>query len=261
METAFYEPLGEGRYRSTPATEGPWGPGAQHAGPPSALLAGLLEATSPRDDAQVARVTVEILGPVPVAELTATTRVSRPGRSVELVEGSLSAGGREVVRAAAWRVRTAALELPAHPAPTTAGPPPLPGPDARRTPPPAWRGGYLEHVEWRFVRGDFGTPGPSTVWTRLDVEVVAGGAPSPLERVLAVADSGNGVSAVLPIDGWLFINCELSVHLHRLPEGPWVCLDAETTVEPHGVGLAASVLSDERGPVGRGAQALLVGTR
>jgi hypothetical protein len=257
----LYEPLGAGRYRSTPATQGPWDPGAQHAGPPSALIGGLLQVTGARPDAQVVRVTVEILGPVPVAELTATTRVSRPGRSVELVEGSLSAGGREVVRAAAWRMRTASLELPPHPAPATPGPPPLPGPETRLTPPPSWQGGYLDHVEWRFARGSFGTPGPSTVWTRLGVDVVAGAEPSPLERALAVADCGNGVSGVLPIEGWLFINCELTVHLHRLPEGPWVCLDAETTIEPDGVGLAASVLSDERGPVGRGAQALLVGTR
>jgi hypothetical protein len=85
--------------------------------------------------------------------------------------------------------------------------------------------------------------------------------PAPLERVLATADSGNGVSWELDLTRWLFINPELTVHLHREPIGEWICLDAQTTISPSGAGLATSTLSDTTGPCGVGAQSLLVTPR
>jgi hypothetical protein len=91
--------------------------------------------------------------------------------------------------------------------------------------------------------------------------LVEGEQPSPLSRVLALADSGNGASSELDIRAWQFINPELTVHLHREVVGEWVCLDATTTISPGGVGLATSVLSDLKGPIGVGAQSLLVSPR
>jgi hypothetical protein len=85
--------------------------------------------------------------------------------------------------------------------------------------------------------------------------------PGPLERVLAIADSGNGVSRELDIASWHFINPELTVHLHREAAGEWICLDAQTTISPGGTGLATSVLSDLDGPVGVGAQSLFIAPR
>jgi acyl-CoA thioesterase len=76
--------------------------------------------------------------------------------------------------------------------------------------------------------------------------------------VLIAADSGNGVSSALDYRQWIFINPDLTVYLHRSPEGEWVCLDAETTVTARGVGLAASTLHDRRGPIGRGMQSLFI---
>jgi hypothetical protein len=111
------------------------------------------------------------------------------------------------------------------------------------------------------VRGFFATPGPATVWGRMRYPLVEGEEPSPLQRVLVVADSGNGASSELDPRAWWFINPELSVHLHREPVGEWVCLDAVTHVSDGGVGLATSVLADEQGAIGVGAQALLVSPR
>jgi hypothetical protein len=85
--------------------------------------------------------------------------------------------------------------------------------------------------------------------------------PNSLERVLAVADSGNGISWEMDIARWHFINPELTVHLHREAEGEWICLDAQTAISQGGVGLATSVLSDLAGPVGVGAQSLFVAPR
>ena len=259
MDDSFYVPLDAdgSRWRATVHTTGPWDAAFQHGGPPSALLGRALERCERREDTVVARVTVELLGPVPVAELGLRVRVVRPGRSVELVEAALSAAGRDVARASAWRVlRTAAAAVaPRHP-----GPPPLPAGTAplERG---AWVDGYLSAVEWRTVRGRFVEPGPGTAWTRLRHPLVAGEEPSPLQRVLAVADSGNGLSSELDLSRWHFINPELTVHLHREAVGEWICLDASTAISPGGAGLATSVLSDAQGPVGVGAQALLVAPR
>ena len=254
---SFYRDLGEGRFLASRHTTGPWDPASQHAGPPSALLGRAVERTAPRDDVMVARVTVEVLGAVPVGELTVDVRVVRPGRSVELVQATLSAAGRDVARASAWRVRrtegaSVATRLPA--------PPALP-PEADRRDPEGWVEGYVQAMEWRWAAGFFAEPGPATVWGRMRYPLVEGEEPTPLQRALIVADSGNGASSELDPRRWWFINPELTVHLHREPVGEWVCLDAQTTVSEGGVGLATSVLSDTAGPFGVGAQSLLVSPR
>jgi hypothetical protein len=256
---SFYVPLGDDRWRATVHTTGPWDARFQHGGPPSALLGRAVESVQPRDDVMVARMTVEILGPIPVGELRLDAQVARPGRSVELVEAVLSADGRDVARAQAWRVRrTAAAAIP----PQHATAPPLPGAgETVELGTGDWIDGYLSAVEWRFVGGHFTKPGPATAWTRLRVSVVPDEEPSPLQRVLSVADSGNGISSELDVTTWYFINPELTVHLHREPVGEWICLDASTAISPGGVGLATSVLSDVQGPVAVGAQSLLVAPR
>ena len=96
------------------------------------------------------------------------------------------------------------------------------------------------------------------MWFRLRVPVVAGEEPTPLQRVAAAADFGNGVSAALERGRYLFINPDLTITLHRPPAGEWVGLDAVTHAEAHGVGLAESALYDEHGRIGRSVQTLLV---
>ena len=254
--SAFYERDGD-VFVPSELTRGPWDPGAQHAGPPAALLGRAVEA----DGLQVGRITVEILRPVPLAPLTVAHRVVRPGRSVELVEAVLAeAEGerRELARALAWRLQPQAGMEPGDPEP------PPPGPDAGRTVPFFETGqevGYHTAMDFRFVEGAFTEIGPAVVWMRMRAPLVAGEPTSPLARLLVVADAGNGVSATLDYRRFVFINTELTVHLLREPDGEWVCLDAVTRVGAPGLGLAESVLSDERGRIGRGAQTLLVRPR
>ena len=256
VEPAYYLPLGDGRYRATEHTSGPWEPGAQHAGPPSALLGHVLARASKREDMVFGRLSFELLGPVPVAELEVEAAVTRPGRRVEMSEATMRAGGRDVMRARAWRLAGAEADSVAD----GYSPPPLP--DAESDQPARWPdSGYLHSVEWRVAAGSWGEPGPATVWTRMRVALLPGEAPDPLTRVLAVADSGSGVSAVLDLRKWLFINPELTVHCLRPPEGEWICLDAVTTIAGGGAGLTRSTLSDRSGPVAAGAQSLLVQRR
>jgi hypothetical protein len=254
---AYYIPMGDGWFEATEATIGPWGAGHQHAGPPTALLAREIERLPGPDGAILARLTCDILRPIPVANVRVTARVARPGRNVQLVEAELEAGDGAVVIARAWRMLPERTEpLPG----AVPSPPPLP---AEPTPSPrSWGTGvnYLHSIDWHFAEGGF-RPGPAVVWARQRPKLVAGEYPTAAQRLLTLADSGSGVGAVLDPRRWTFINTEITVHLYRPPEGEWFCLEAATTVGAHGVGLAETRLWDQYGPVGRGTQSLLIRAR
>jgi hypothetical protein len=259
MADAFYVPDGE-RFVPTELTRGPWDPGAQHAGPPAALLGRAIERCEPKPDALVGRITFEILGPVPLGPIEVAARVTRGGRSVELIEATLRGPDREAMRASAWRLRTTRVDAAA----AGSGGERPPGPGAGESRPFFPTGesvGYHTAMEYRFVAGGFLEPGPAVVWMRPRHPLVEGERLSPLGHVLIAADSGNGVSAALDYRRYLFINTDLTVHLLRTPATEWVCLDAVTYVEPHGIGLTETVLWDEEGRIGRGAQELLVRAR
>ncbi len=263
MADALFEPLGGDQYLPTIASRGPWSPDALHGGPVAALVAGAAEGLL--EDLFPSRVTVELLRPVPLAPLTVTARALRPGRKVRLVGVEVATeDGTVVTSATVLGIRRGEIHVPE--AFSTAQPPPPPetGQPADRSAIATGDDYEAFHnlgVEHRFVVGTFHEPGPATDWIRLRLPVVAGRAPSPLQRVMGAADFGNGVSHIVDFTKLLFINPDLTVHLHRLPEGEWVCLDAASVYEPHGVGLAQSELWDERGLVGRALQSLLVEDR
>jgi acyl-Coa thioesterase superfamily protein/acyl-CoA thioesterase superfamily protein len=241
-------------------TRGPWDPDSQHAGPPAALLGRAIERCGEAEGKHVGRVTFEVLRPVPISTLTVSARVGRPGRSVELVEASLADDEGEVMRATAWRLKTESVEL--EPAPPDEPPPHGPADGMPRDFfPTGVDVGYHTAMEYRFVTGAFLELGPAVVWMRMRHPLVEGEEPSPLQRVLVAADSGNGVSAALDYHRYLFINTDLTVHLHRGPETEWVCLDAVTRLDSAGVGMSDTELWDERGRVGRAGQTLLVRER
>lgn len=258
---AFYLPDGDGRYVATELTRGPWDEHAQHAGPPSALLGRALDRAGHLEEAQLARVTYEILGPVPLGPLEIATEVVRPGRSVELIEGAIRAGGRDAMRARAWRIRTAAVEAAAAvPEPPTPQPPPAAGDSFDFFPVP-WDAGFHTAMEIAFVSGSFLEPGPATAWLRMRVPLVAGEPTEPRDRVLIASDTGNGIAAPLDYERFVFINTDLTVNLRRLPAGDWVCLDSVAYADRHGIGMSDTRLHDVEGMVGRATQALLISER
>jgi hypothetical protein len=257
----FYRPL-EGpagqRFEATSSTAGPWFADAQHLGPPTALLVRALERLDARPGTQLARLTVEVLGPVPLGEVEVQSEVERPGRAVELLAASMSAGGRPVLRARAWRL---AVGDTAGVAVGQAEPLPPPEAGVARDRPDGWVPGFIEALEWRWLAGGLAAPGPGTVWVRQRVPLVAGEDPSPLQRLCLVADSGNGAGAPLDIRRWLFVNTELTMHLHRPAVGEWMAVRAQTVVGPTGLGTVSGLLYDERGHTGRSAQCLIVRPR
>lgn len=239
---------------------GPWDVNAQHGGAPAALLMREFERQPTADGLEIARVTYELLRPVPLGELTVGAEVIRPGRRVQLLEGSIrTADGTEVVRARALQVRRAHVTEPTEDSFVPDGPaqgrevPPAFNPPKSPTFAP-------EAIEIRFISGAFGG-GPATAWFRLRVPLVEGETPTPLQRLAAAGDFGNGISAVLPWDQYVFINPDLTLYIDRLPAGEWICLDARTIIPADGVGIAESVIYDTHGRVGRAIQALLVGPR
>lgn len=262
--TAFYVSQGTdqpaaGGFLATAATGSPWGSTNQHGGPPAALLTRAVERLDTGDERVVGRFTMEILGPVPVGPLSVTATVVRPGRSVELCEATLydDTRGRAVARAAAWR-------FPVH----SDGPGDLgePLPHTHRDGktherPTSWSGGYLDAVEWRWVKGAVMEPGPGVVWMRSTVPLVETEQMSPVQRLMSCVDSASGVSAELDPGQWNFINTELTVHVLRPPLSDWLCLDAQTILGNGSVGMATSSVYDDHGLVARSAQALLIAKR
>jgi hypothetical protein len=260
MEGAFYRRDGDGTFDSTDNTRGPWDENSQHAGPPAALLARAIAECEPREGMQVARITTEILGPVPIEPLRLEARVVRPGRTVELVEASLSGERGEVMRAQGWRLLRNPLDLPAGLVPDSVPAAPQAGADHGLTH-VGERPGWHASMEFFAVAGGFGEMGPATVWMRPRIALVEGEELGALERVMLAADAGNGISSTLDWGRYIFINTDLSVHLHRLPEGDWVCLDSVTYPEGSGIGMTDTTLYDERGPIGHALQTLVVRER
>jgi hypothetical protein len=261
VSDAFYERDGD-LFRATGLTRGPWDPGAQHAGPPAALLGYALENLPESEGFQVGRVTFEILRSVPIAPVRVQARVARPGRRVQMVEAELcDAEGEVLMRARAWRIRSGEVEVP--PEAIVAPEPPLPPEQGGEVDffPTGDEEGYHSAMEVRFVSGGWLEKGPATVWLRMRQPLVAGEEPTPLQRTLVVADVGNGISASLDFRRFLFINVDLTVQLERMPEGEWICADAVTLPQPTGVGTAESVLYDRQGRIGRGLQTLLISER
>jgi acyl-CoA thioesterase len=254
-DDAFYHPTGPDSFRATVATQGPWDPGFQHGGPPTALLAAAMERHTNAVGMRIARMTVEFLRPVPVGEVTVRVAALRPGRRVQLVEADLLHEGAVVVTARAWQHAEDTGPAPA--ATTTEPAPPLPeaGPVA-----PLWdRFGYGRALEWRPTAGDPGAgKGPAAVWARLRVPLVAGRDTTGLDRLLVLADSTNGVSLELPLTGWLSMPTALTVTVLRPPTGEWVHLDAHTHLAGDGVGLSHGQLCDPGGLVAMATQPLHV---
>jgi hypothetical protein len=259
-EDAFFVPDGA-QLVATAHTRGPWSADHQHAGPPSGLLARAVERAVADDPAfALTRLTVELMAPVPIGALDVATSVLRAGRTVRRIDATLTAEGRPVARATGMAIRTQPLDLPA----VALDAHPVPAPPERGSP---WAFpvfsfdvGYGTAVEARCVGGGYGQ-NPTTVWIRSRVPLVAGEEPTPWQRVMIAADSGNGVAVVLDPTRYTFVNADLTVYLHRPPEGEWVCLHAVTAPEPSGIGLATSRLFDRRGPIGWGLQGLVVQTR
>lgn len=252
----FYLDRGGGRYVATISTRGPWSPVHQHGGPVLALLGQCIEAAA-GDECTVARIVAELLRPVPIAELDASVSVERDGRTARTFTAALHADGKLVARARGLALSHAALEVARGEAT------PFPAPEdcsALVLPIFLEPVGYHTAMELRVAAGEYGS-GHLAAWMRSRVALIDERPLSALGRVLVAADSGNGLSARLDAREFTYPNPEVAVFLQRYPRQEWVLVDARTSLEPTGVGLAEARYWDADGVLGVGAQPLVVRAR
>jgi hypothetical protein len=259
LPEAFFIPTGPMAWAPTRAVIGPWSDQFQHGGPPIALLGRALRLHPCEAPLQLARLTVEFLGPVPVAPCEIEVKVLRPGKRVELLQAQMTVAGRPALLAHAWRLAPQAGSSP--PVRDPYAIPPLP--DAQVT---GFFNGvstfpYGEAMEWRFVRGGFAEPGPALVWGRPRIPLVAGEPLHGIDGLLTMLDSANGVSAENDIRTHTFVPVDLTLNLHREPAGPWFGMDARTMVDATGIGTVTTTVFDTAGPVGRSLHTLFVRPR
>ncbi len=268
MDAALFVAHGDD-WLPTEYSRGPWSPDALHGGPVAALIARAIERVDAPEPVRLARLTIELLRPVPLEPLRVSTELVRPGRKVSTVDAWIHRvdDGQLLAMARAQRIRTSEVdfpdgadddvpELPDAASDTSLWPGGAVPADVDDGASPAFHSHAVEH---RFVHGMVGQPGPSFDWVRMVVPVVPEEAPTGWQRAAATADFTNGLSSVVPFDGRsVFINPDLSVHLWRAPEGEWIGTDAVTRTSGTGIGMAETALWDRAGRIGRGVQSLLL---
>ena len=244
---------------TSPNAAGPWDIRMQHGSAPSALAVWAAEAILTPVPMQVARVTIDLMRPVPLSDLTLETEVEREGRKIQLCAVRLLSEKVLVVGATILKIKTQALKLPADVADL---PVELPGPDLARAEQPDFSTSpFVSGISLRAARGRFGVPGPGAIWYRVDRPLVEGFSVSQAMRAVVAADFCNGTSAALDFREWTFINADLTVSLSRQPVGEWILLDGESLIGPDGAGLATARLADARGYFGRAVQSLVIEKR
>ncbi len=254
MSDSYYElvdaddPVGE-KFAATDLVRSTWSASIQHGAPVSALLARALERCEQREDTRLSRVLIDLLGPVPAeGDLWVRARRERSGKQIELVTAEMLAPGpdgtpRPVARASGWRLQqqdtSAVLHAAAAPLPPLA--------QARsRDMAKDWDRNYVHSIDWRWLTTPL-ADGPGESWLSPTVDVVKGESMTPLQRLFAVADDANGIGTKLDIRQWTFMNTDLVVHIHRVPEGEWIGIRAETNYGPDGIGTTLGTLFDEQG--------------
>ena len=249
----YYQALGGGRFRSTIHAQGAWNAHEQHMAPASGLMAEALERHEPRADLRMARLSYEILGLIPGGEFQIETTTLRPGKTIELVQAELVAGGRTAIRGTAWRMVTsdtsgvAAVEDQM-----------IPGPDECKPydGSAVWPGGFIRSLEMRVAEGH--RPGAGKVWLRTEHPLTDQADSGDTARLMGLVDTANGIAARVPPgkDSYAFPNLDLQIHMYRRPGGEWLGLDNAVSFGRDGIGLTSTVLHDRQGPFGRAEQIL-----
>ncbi len=243
-------------YQPTLHAQGAWNDHEQHMAPATGVLARELEIFSPQSNLRIARISLDILGLIPLQEFTITTRCIRPGKTIELIEAVMSCAGRDCIIARAWRLLTqdtseiAGLEDLA----VDSNPYDLPMWEDMK----GWPGGFIESIQ--SAADPDRRPGKGLVWLTTDLDMVEGEVTSDLVHFMGLVDTANGV---VPRKGlslsemqWAFPNTDLQIHMHRLPQGKWLGIEAVQQYGDDGIGLTSAILHDLHGPFGRSEQIL-----
>jgi hypothetical protein len=261
--SAYYHRLGTDGdaqlFASSDHTRSNWTPEIQHGSPPLALLTKAIEEIL-SDGMRIGRLTLDILGAIPVTEVRVQARVDRPGNRIALVSAEMSAERpdgqpRAVARVSAWALATSDTADAA----TDRYPPLVEGPTAPLE--LHWKdaGGYIDSVQWRPQYNK--SAGAKVYWMRSGANLVDDEPTTALQRLAMVVDSANGIGAAIDPQKFIYMNTDTAVHLHRQPEGNDFAVRARGSIGPDGVGVTTAELFDRDGFIGTSAQTLLVQRR
>ncbi|MFC7340309.1 thioesterase family protein [Saccharopolyspora griseoalba] len=253
----YFQRIGPERFRPTSRVGGAWREDEQHVSPLAGLITHAVE--THREQRQAApmalsRISFDILGQIRLEDFDLTVETTRPGRTIELLEASVIIGGRAVVRARAWFMAEADTSAVAGgepdrmPAPHTLEPWPMDSVWPAR--------GFISSIEARTVGEP--QPGRTSAWMSTGIPLLDAEPVSTLASFVALVDTANGIAVRTEPTKWMFPNLDLTIHLHRRPEGAWTGLDTGVVFGTSGLGLTSTVLHDELGPVGRAEQTLTV---
>ena len=252
-EDAYFLPLGDGRYQPTIHIQGAWRTWEHHLAPVVGLVTHEVMRHEPREDMQLSRLTVEAYGVMPAMPSTIEVRTVRPGRTIELLEATMTIGDRVVVRAHAWRIQVvdtaevAGQEIERLPEPGS-----LPEWDGMHM----WSGGFINSLDFKKIEGH--GPGRGRAWLRTDLPLVKDQEVSPIAAALGLSDTANGIGPRKDPREWMFPNVEISIHIWRQPEPGWVGLDGQVAWGPTGAGLTSTWMHDAHGAFARIEQSLTV---
>lgn len=253
---SYYEPIDEHRYKPTPHAGGAWDTDEQHFSPLGGLIVHAIDrhlAARPEGGLVLSRISFDILGRLALDECEIRVETIRPGRTIELLEAVVLMAGRPVVRARAWLLASGDTGAVAGGGADKLAPPESPASWPMAS---VWPGGYIASVDVRPLAPP--QPGRTTAWVSTGLDLVAGRTASPLASYIALVDTANGIAVRQSPTAWMFPNVDLTIHLHRQPEGTWTGLDTTVTFGPTGQGITSTVLHDVLGPVGHAQQILTV---
>jgi hypothetical protein len=246
--TAYFRRVSETSFLPSTHVGGAWDATQQHVAPALGLMVHEVERLGL--PLMVSRLSFDILGVLPLDEVTVSTSVVRPGRTISLVEATLSHAGRPAVLLRAWLLA---------PSPTDAGTDLAPLPPPSSMPPwdptTVWPGGFIASAS---VRRELLAPGRGRYWVRTDTPLLEDEPVSPLATAAGLLDIANGMVVRASPTDVAYPNVDLTAHLVRTPRPGWLGFDTTVSFGPSGLGLTSSVLHDEHGPLGTLAQTLTV---
>jgi hypothetical protein len=255
-ETGYFERLDEHRFRPTAHAGGAWNEGELHFSPLGGLIVHAVEryATGrPGSRLLISRISFDILGFLADDVCEVQVETIRPGRTIELVEATLVIGGRAVTRARAWLLADIdTASVAGGGAERLAGPEELVPRDMTAE----WMGGYIASIDVRMAESS--RPGRGIAWITTGLDLVMGEEAGPVASYVKLVDTANGIATRQRPTEWMYPNVDLTIHLHRQPEGDWVGLDTTVVFGPTGQGVTSTVLHDLGGPVGHAQQQLTV---
>ncbi|WP_327143637.1 thioesterase family protein [Nocardia sp. NBC_01327] len=255
-QLSYFQRVGAHSFAPTVHARGAWAVDEQHFSPLGGLIVHEIERARARErraDLMISRIGFDILGRNTFEEFDIHVETVRPGRTIELVEATVTIAGRPTVSARVWLTTAQDTGIVAG-----GEPDPLPAPESLSPWPltSVWPGGYVASLDTRPV--GIPQPGRTTAWLSTPVDLVEGERTSALAAYVALVDTANGIAVRQEPTKWMFPNLDLTIHLYRQPEAGWTGLDTTVTFGHTGQGITSTVLHDLRGPVGYAQQILTV---